>query len=98
MLATQNCHPINIVEDDGLREIIRIALGDTSYNLPLRGTILSRIHTLYEGERARRMNMLEQAKDAALTGDFCGLLEAMTTTWASQRTPLIKNGICNHLH
>ena len=48
----KNCRPINIVEDDGLREIIRIASGDTSYNLPSRGTIVSRMHTLYESERS----------------------------------------------
>lgn len=65
----KNCRPVSIVEDDGLREIIRIATGDTSYNLPSRGTVVSRIHTLYEDERARRMNMLELAKGVALTGD-----------------------------
>lgn len=65
----KNCRPVNIVEDDGLREVIRTASGDTSYNLPSRGTIVSKIHTLYEGERAQRRNMLEQAKDIALTGD-----------------------------
>nr|XP_033938920.1 zinc finger BED domain-containing protein 1-like [Pseudochaenichthys georgianus] len=65
----KNCRPVSIVEDDGLREIIRVASGDTSYNLPSRGTIMSRIHTLYEDERAQRTNMLEQAKHIAVTGD-----------------------------
>ena len=64
----RNCRLISIVEDDGLREMIQIASGDTSYNLPSRGT-MSRIHTLYEGKRARRMNMLEQAKHVTLSGD-----------------------------
>nr|XP_043875044.1 uncharacterized protein LOC122765049 isoform X2 [Solea senegalensis] len=33
------------VEDEGLKEVIAVASGDTSYNLPSRGTIVSRIHT-----------------------------------------------------
>ena len=49
-----DCRPINIVEDGGLTEVIRIASGDNSYDLPSRGTIVSRIHSLYDGERARK--------------------------------------------
>src|SRR4029434_4904953 len=33
----------NIVEDGGLTEVIRIASGDNSYDLPWKGTIVSRI-------------------------------------------------------
>src|SRR4029434_9409976 len=47
------CWPINIVEDGGLTEVFRIASGDNSYDLPSRGTIVSRIHSLADGERAR---------------------------------------------
>jgi len=65
----KNCRPVSTVEDDGLREVICLASGDTSYNLPSRGTIVPRINTLYEDERAQRTNMLEQAKHIALTGD-----------------------------
>ena len=38
----------------------------------LQGTILTiyrRIHSLYDGERARKMQLLEQAASVALTGD-----------------------------
>src|SRR4029434_7884619 len=49
-----DCRPINIVEDGGLTEVIRIASGDNSYDLPSRGTIVSCIHSLYDGERARK--------------------------------------------
>ena len=49
-----DCRPINIVENGGLTEVIRIASGDHSYDLPSRGTIVSRIHSLYDGERARK--------------------------------------------
>lgn len=66
----KNCRPVNMVEDDGLRDIIRIASGDMFYSLPSRGTVVSRIHILYDSERALRMNMLEQAKAVALTADY----------------------------
>src|SRR4029434_8339417 len=36
-----DCRPINIVEDSGLIEVIRIASGDNSYDLPSRATIVS---------------------------------------------------------
>src|SRR4029434_8511737 len=49
-----DCRPLNIVEDGGLTEVIRIASGDNSYDLPSRGTIVSRIYSLYDGERARK--------------------------------------------
>src|SRR4029434_4294560 len=48
------CRHINIVEDGGLTEVIRIASGDNSSDLPSRGTIVSRIHSLADGERARK--------------------------------------------
>src|SRR4029434_891517 len=35
-----DCRHINIVEDGGLTEVIRIASGDNSYDLPSRGTIV----------------------------------------------------------
>src|SRR4029434_4349350 len=35
-----DCRPINIVEDGGLTEVIRIASGDNSYDLLSRGTIV----------------------------------------------------------
>src|SRR4029434_4271487 len=47
---------------------ILIASGDNSYDLPLRGTIVSRIHFSYDGERARKIQLLEQAASVALTG------------------------------
>src|SRR4029434_9968630 len=55
-----DCRTI-IVKDVGLTEVIRIASGDNSYDLPSRGTIVSRIHSFYDGERARKIQLLEQA-------------------------------------
>ena len=54
ILVAGDCRPINIVEDGGLTEVFRIASGDNSYDLPSRGTIVSGIHSLYDGERARK--------------------------------------------
>src|SRR4029434_8393401 len=48
-----DCRPINIVEDGRLTEVIRIASEENSYDLPSRGTIVSLIHSLYDGERAQ---------------------------------------------
>ena len=52
-----------------MTEVFRIASGDNSYDLPSRGTIVSRIHSLYDGERARIIQLLEQAATVAPTGD-----------------------------
>ena len=52
----KNCRPVSTVENGGLREVICVAS-------------VTRIHMLYEDERAQRTNMLEQANHIALTGD-----------------------------
>uniref|UniRef100_A0A3P9AS52 BED-type domain-containing protein n=1 Tax=Maylandia zebra TaxID=106582 RepID=A0A3P9AS52_9CICH len=65
----KNCRPVSIVEDDGLREVIRAASGDVCYNLPSRGTIVSRLHTLYGDQRAQQSSKLVQVRNVALTGD-----------------------------
>ena len=67
--VARDCRPINIVEDGGLTEVIVIASGDNSYGSPSRGTIVSRIHSLYDGERARKIQLIEQADSVTLTGD-----------------------------
>src|SRR4029434_7900527 len=64
-----DCRTIIIVKDVGLTEVIRIASGDNSYDLPSRGTIVSRINSFYDGERARKIQLLEQAATVTLTGD-----------------------------
>src|SRR4029434_7799989 len=64
-----DCRPINIVEDGWLIEVFRIASGDNSYDLPSRGTIVFRIHSLYDVTRERKIQRLEQAATVTLTGD-----------------------------
>ena len=57
---------INIVQDQGLQDIIQIATGNPSYKLPARGTIVTRIHQLYDTEKATKVRHLAFI---ALTGD-----------------------------
>lgn len=64
-----NCRPVNIVEDTGLREVIKVASGDSAYKLPARKTIMSRIETLYDKKRAEKLDALQKAPYVALTGD-----------------------------
>ena len=47
------CRPINVVEDEGLADIIRIASNDWTYKLPSRATITSLVQTLHEKEKAK---------------------------------------------
>uniref|UniRef100_A0A3Q4GKX8 DNA-directed RNA polymerase III subunit RPC9 n=1 Tax=Neolamprologus brichardi TaxID=32507 RepID=A0A3Q4GKX8_NEOBR len=63
--------PIDIVEDEGLLEIIRIASNDCTYELPSRATTVAKIHNLYEDEKAKveevfklLTDLKEQRKDS----------------------------------
>uniref|UniRef100_A0A3Q3AW85 Zinc finger BED domain-containing protein 1-like n=1 Tax=Kryptolebias marmoratus TaxID=37003 RepID=A0A3Q3AW85_KRYMA len=67
--VAKNCRPVNIVEDAGLRDVIREASGDSAYHLPARSTVMSRIETLYNNQKAIKQRLLEQAPYIALTCD-----------------------------
>nr|XP_055048150.1 E3 SUMO-protein ligase ZBED1-like [Misgurnus anguillicaudatus] len=64
-----DCRPVNIVEDKGLMDAFRIASSDTSYTLPARRTVLTRINQLYDTEKLSKEEKLSQAQYVALTGD-----------------------------
>lgn len=64
------CRPVYIVEDEGLRDIIRIASGDLTYELPSRATVMSRIHEWYDTEKAKLATNLDNTASVALTGDY----------------------------
>ncbi|XP_053179676.1 E3 SUMO-protein ligase ZBED1-like [Scomber japonicus] len=68
--VSTSCRPISIVEDEGLRNIIRIASGDYTYALPCRTTTTTKMHDLYEGERAKVAEAVAQTSTVALTGDY----------------------------
>nr|XP_047125130.1 E3 SUMO-protein ligase ZBED1-like [Hydra vulgaris] len=65
-----NCRPTSIVEDVGLKNVIRIATNDCTYEPPPRRTIVRKIHELYENERTIKATALQRAQTVALTGDY----------------------------
>ncbi|XP_068577816.1 E3 SUMO-protein ligase ZBED1-like [Cebidichthys violaceus] len=65
-----NCRPASVVEDVGLRNVLRIATNDDTYEPPSRRTITRRIHELYEKERTTKATALQRAPTVALTGDY----------------------------
>nr|XP_054591163.1 E3 SUMO-protein ligase ZBED1-like [Nothobranchius furzeri] len=64
------CRLINIVEDEGLLDVIRIASSDSTYELPSRVTTVTNIQKLYQDEKAKVEETLSQTKTVALTGDY----------------------------
>lgn len=68
--VTTACRPVNVVEDEGLLEIIRIASNDSTYELPSRATVTSKIHNSYEEEKAKVEEALRQTNTVTLTGDY----------------------------
>src|SRR4029434_10986519 len=65
----KSCRPINIVEDEGFPEVVRVATGDSSIKTPQSRTIMTKIHELYEAEKKKKENDLAATKHQALTGD-----------------------------
>ncbi len=65
-----DCRTISVVEDVGVRNVLRIATNDGSYEIPSRRTISRRIHELYEKERTAKATTLQRAPSVALTGDY----------------------------
>lgn len=64
------CRPVNIVEDEGLLEIVCIASNDYKYDLPSRATVTSKIDNFYEEEKAKVEEALRQTNMVVLTGDY----------------------------
>lgn len=67
--AALDCRPIAVVEDKGLEKVLRIALSDSTYELPCRKTVTKRVQQLYNSEKGERENLLEKAECVAITGD-----------------------------
>ena len=65
-----NGRPTNIVSDDGLQTVIRVASGNQAYTLPSRPTIDRRIAELYRTEEMRIKAMLSEATYVAVTADY----------------------------
>ena len=66
---SKSCRPINIVEDEGFTEVLRVATGDPNIEAPQRRTIMTKIHGLYEAEKNKKKKDLAATEHVALTGD-----------------------------
>lgn len=65
-----NCRPINIVTDDGLQEVLRLATGCDTYELPSRPTISKRLISIYDEHKMAMKKSFEEVEFISLTGDF----------------------------
>ena len=52
--TAKSCRPINIVEDKGFTEVLRVAMRDSSIKALPRCTIMTKIHDMYEAEKKKR--------------------------------------------
>lgn len=64
-----DCRPISIVEDQGLQEAFQIMASDPTFQLPSRGTVMKKIHHMYDDERREKEELLAVSCHVALTGD-----------------------------
>ena len=46
-----NCRPINIVEDEGLTDVLQTASNDPTYKSPCRTTVMIKISKMCDGEK-----------------------------------------------
>ncbi len=66
-----NCRPINIVEDEGLTEVLQTVSNDPSYKPPCRTTVATKISKMYDGEKKNKLEILveDSPNYVAKTGD-----------------------------
>uniref|UniRef100_A0A8C4DLB3 Zinc finger BED domain-containing protein 1 n=1 Tax=Dicentrarchus labrax TaxID=13489 RepID=A0A8C4DLB3_DICLA len=65
----KDCRPINIVEDTGLAEVLKVATLDAFYKPPSRGTVMTKINELYDAKKKTKEEDLASVEYVALTGD-----------------------------
>ena len=65
----KSCRPINIVEDEGFTEVLRVAMGDPSIKPTQRRSTMTKIHELYEAEKKKKEDDLAATNYVALTVD-----------------------------
>ena len=53
--TAMNCRPINIVEDEGLTEVLQTVSNDPSYKPPCRTTATTKISKMYDGENKKNL-------------------------------------------
>ena len=67
----RNGRPINIISDEGLQDVIRVASDDNSYVLPTHRTINSRIDELFQQEKNKILVLLESMERSKKTSCTC---------------------------
>lgn len=95
------CRPVNIVEDEGLTEIICITSNHWTYEAPSRATITSReenVENLYETEKSKVQQPLEQTtvSTQSCSLEITGRSSVIITTSGSQ--PIISTHSGNFSH
>ncbi|XP_035989999.1 uncharacterized protein LOC118561850 [Fundulus heteroclitus] len=58
----KDCRPINIVEDTGLAEVLKVATLDAFYKPPSRGTVMTKINELYVAKMKTKEEDLASAE------------------------------------
>ncbi|RVE67765.1 hypothetical protein OJAV_G00085120 [Oryzias javanicus] len=65
-----NCRPLDIVEDEGLAEVLRTASREPAFKPPCRTTVTERITEMYEEEKKIKWGMLEKSPGCvSMTGE-----------------------------
>ncbi|XP_024131523.1 zinc finger BED domain-containing protein 1 [Oryzias melastigma] len=65
-----NHRPIDIVEDEGLAEVLQTASNDPSYKPPCRTTVTEKISEMYEVEKKIKSGRIEKSSDCvSITGE-----------------------------
>lgn len=65
----KDCRPINVIGDAGFTEVLKVATLDAFYKPPSRGTVITKIHKLYEAIKKTKEEDLASTEYVALTGD-----------------------------
>lgn len=65
-----NCRSINIVEDEGLTEVMKSVSNDPSYKPPCRTTVTTKISKMCDGDKKNKEILVEDSPNyVAITGD-----------------------------
>lgn len=65
----KDMRPVNVLEDDGLRDVIRIATKDITFTLPCRTTAMEKVKDLFQSEKLKQMEKLCDAESVVFAFD-----------------------------
>ena len=61
--------PVSVLEDVGLRDVLRSATGDATFNLPGRTSVMEKVKDLFDREKQKQMQQLSLADSVVLAFD-----------------------------